>query len=117
MKRDMNLVREILIRVEAQAADQEGGPLNLHEHSDAEVGYHVKLLHQAGLVEVVGGATELESWIPLALTWQGHDFLDACREPSRWDSAIRIVKEKAGTVSFEVLKQLLVALSKRSLGL
>ncbi|TWT44445.1 hypothetical protein RAS1_08600 [Phycisphaerae bacterium RAS1] len=117
MKRDMNLVREILIRVEAQSADQEGAPLNVGDHSDAEVGYHVKIMHQARLVEVIGGATDLESWIPLALTWQGHDFLDACREPTRWESAIRLVREKAGAVSFEVLKQLLVALSKRSLGL
>jgi len=56
-------------------------------------------------------------WRPTCLTWEGHNFLDAAREESRWKKAMTVIKDKAGTVSFEIVKQVLVSMAKEQLGL
>jgi hypothetical protein len=40
----------------------------------------------------------------------GHEFLDASREPSRWEKAKSVVLEKTGGLSLEALKQVLFQL-------
>jgi Hypothetical protein (DUF2513) len=51
-------------------------------YPDDQVAYHVYLLGQAGLLEVVKN-TNLVSSAPSAhalnMTWEGHDFIDAAR--------------------------------------
>lgn len=117
MKRDMDLVRQILRAMEARAW-MERQPLVLDGRTEEEMAYHVKLLAEANLVEAVDASTRAGlNWIPIALTWDGHEFLDAAREDTRWNIAKRTVTEKAGAVTFEVLKQVLVSLAKKAVGL
>jgi hypothetical protein len=51
------------------------------------------------------------------LTWDGHEFLDVARDDSRWNQAQSIAKVKAGSVTMEVLKEILAELMKKALGL
>jgi hypothetical protein len=51
------------------------------------------------------------------LTWEGHEFLDAAQDESRWKKAMGLVAEKAGSVTTDVLKELLVQMMKSTLGL
>ena len=117
MKRDMDLVRKILFQLEERSDEQQSDPMSFAGCSTEDIHYHIKIMYQAGLIEVIGGATDLYSWVPLGLTWAGHDFLDAAREQTRWDKAKHLVKDKAGTVSFDVFKQLLINLSLKAVGL
>lgn len=117
MKRDMDLVRRILLELEDRSDEQQSDPMSFGGYPTEDIHYHVKIMYQAGLVEVIGGATDLCSWVPLGLTWAGHDFLDAAREQTRWERAKELVKDKAGTVSFDVFKQLLISLSLKAVGL
>ncbi len=105
MKRDFELVREVLLAVEASDNTQGLIDLTLPGHDDKAVSYHVKLLAEAGLIE----ANDLSTmhgfeWKPRSLTWAGHEFLDAARNDTVWNKAMTKLKGQAATVPFEVLK-------------
>ena len=114
MERNMDLARSILQAVEKDARHSTQMPVNIDGFSDDEVSYHVKLLSDAGLLECVKFAVgnQLPDYIPTNLTWDGHEFLEASRNEDRWTKAKKIMKEKGGGIVFEVLKSLLIQLTK-----
>ncbi len=109
MKRDMNLVREILLTIEGHPTS-EAPPITIPGRSEEETGYHVYLMIQAGLLEGIetmskdGDGPEAEA---SNLTWAGHEFLDTVRDPSRWKDVLSKVGKATGTVTFELVKQAL----------
>lgn len=108
MKRDFALIKNILLEIEKSSSIGNWVTLNFEEYSDVEIIYHVKLLNQAGLIE----ADDLSSfsgdkWAAKSLTWQGHDFLDNARNETIWKKTLAIVKEKGGSVSFNIFQNLL----------
>jgi hypothetical protein len=117
MIRDMDLVRQIL-RIMEDRAWSDRGPIHAEGRSEEEIAYHVKLLHEAGLIEAIDASTRSGlRWVAISLTWDGHEFLDAARDDDRWNRTKTLVKEKAGSVGFEVIRQVLVALAKQAVGL
>jgi hypothetical protein len=81
MKRDMELIRYILLQTEA------GQPIVGEKEI---IVYHIVLLKEAGFVETVVRNNPLG--IPsdatiLKLTWAGHNFLDAARDDKIWHMA------------------------------
>jgi len=113
MKRDMDLIKEILQKLE----DQEtfGGDLgakSFQSHPPEYVSYHIAIMKDAGLIE----AKETKKgsnrkFVARRLTWQGHDFLDAAKNETIWNKAKEIVKEKGGIFSIEILKKILAKLA------
>jgi len=70
---------------------------------------------QAGLVEgsdVTTMDSEGPEAIPTCLTWQGHEFLDACRNEGVWVKAKEKIKSIGGEVPLDVLKTVLVEIIK-----
>ena len=119
MKRDMDLVRKILLEVEELPGPRPKlRELEIEGCDEVQVQYHLKLMSDAGLIDTyeAGDPGKLKL-LPQGLTWDGHDFLDAAREESRWRKAMASIKQKAGAVSFEVVKQVLVSIAKDQLGL
>ncbi len=118
MKRDMDLIRKILLAIEAHPEPEYWDvPLNIEGYSNKDIAYHVKLLSEAGLIEarkqeIIGYPTQ---WEVNALTWAGHEFLEASRDDSRWEKVKRLLLEKTGSLSFEVLKAGLVQAMLRSI--
>ena len=110
MKRDMDLIREILLSIEEfPEAEHAADRLEIDGYTPEEIAYHVYLLYQANLVEAhdfstLGGF----DWRPIALKWDGHEFLEAARDDTRWNSTKNMVVEKVGSLPFEVLKQVLL---------
>ena len=86
-------------------------------YSDEMIIYHIKLLHQAGLVKGID-ASSLEGFqlIDINLTWEGHEFLDKIKNESIWNQAKQKAIETSGGISFEILKYVLVAIIKNKLG-
>lgn len=95
MKLDKEIVREILLAVEANDDAQSWMTLKIEGRSDKELSYHVMLLDEAGLLSGIslGGIGHFE-WQPKRLTYRGHEFLDAVRDGEVW----RRTKEGAETV-------------------
>jgi len=93
VKRDMDLIRDILLRVEEDQT-MNGSTFKTFDstdfegHSDAEITYHIDLLFEAGLI---GGAPNLNPLPAISrLTWQGHEFIATTKDPRIWAS----VKER-----------------------
>ena len=104
MTRDMELVRKILVAIEDHSKAQGIVPLQLDGHSDDEVSYHVKLLAEGGLIEATNCSTmEGFCWRARQLKWDGHDFIEAIRDDSRWQRAKKWVLEAGKTITIETL--------------
>lgn len=105
MKRNMDLIRKILLAYETY--DHFGDSLNelLEGYTEKEINYHQVIMRDAGLLE------KLESYnlfmrLGNRMTWFGHDFLDASREETRWNKA-KEIGVKAGGVTLEIMIQIL----------
>lgn len=116
MKLDKDLVREILLAVEASEEDPLGWTeLNLEGREALDVSYHVMLLHEAGLL--VGqdlSADEGLEWLPKRLTYKGHEFLDTVRDGEVWELT-KTGAEKVGSASLGLLFELGKAYGKQVL--
>jgi len=118
MKRDMDLVRKILLALEAHEHGNAPSELNIAGYSEEQIYYHVSLMNEAGLVHAVeaGNTTILSPQaIPMSLSWEGHEFLEAAREPSRWQTALTMAREKGAALTFDILKAILIDISRRAL--
>ena len=115
MKRDMDLIREILLAIESYPeSDAYNLNLSFPGHSEDEVSYHCRLLSDAMMIDAKSLQTmgEPEEWMLKGMTWTGHEFLEASRDDSRWNKAKKIISEKTGSFSFEILKSILMDLMK-----
>lgn len=120
MKRDLELIRKMVLAIEAAPSGWAPNDLKFEGYTDEQVGYHAYLLIDAGLAkgeDVSGFGSESPKGFINSLTWDGHEFADAARDGARWRKAMGIVQEKGGTVTIGVLTQLLVSLMKGALGL
>lgn len=111
MKRDMDLIRLILIEVEKMVNWSDWEHTNIEDYTHEEISYHVMLLKEAGLIEAKGFCDGGE-WIPGRLTWDGHEFLDSTRNETVWKKVKGKITEMGGGLAFEVIKFLSVTYSK-----
>jgi hypothetical protein len=120
VQRDMNLIRQILFRIENHAGAFAPQDYAVEGYTADQVGYHVWLLGQAGLMKVIDVTSHGSSGpqaVPLNLTWEGHDFIDAARSETTWSQAMKKAKSVGGSLSFVVFKQLLESVIRSQLGL
>jgi hypothetical protein len=85
MKRDMELVRLLLLHYEA------GSPsAGLENYSKQAIIYNLVLMKDAGMIEahfIEGNDVLPDEVMDVRLTWAGHDFLDAARNDTIWHKA------------------------------
>jgi hypothetical protein len=113
MKRDMDIVRHLLMWVE-----------NEHSHqlpstaSREDLAYHAQLLIDAGLVEGTvhyssrGGRKVPDAFHIQRLTWAGHDFLDAAHDENVWHTAKEKILKSGVAWTFELLKDAFEGIGK-----
>jgi hypothetical protein len=120
MKRDMDLMRKILLAVEeSEKADGSEWCHVVEDGVDAKtMAYQILLLGEAGLLIVTGDHVNFETeesdvptCLPMRLTWAGHEFLDTARDESTWKTATKNILQKTGGLMFDVLKQALIKLA------
>ena len=104
MKRDMDLCRDILRQIEAHSDPNRPVELEAVGRTSQDIAYQVYLLDQACLIEATDASDGDEiNFIPLRLTWQGHEFLDAARDDIIWRKAKDKVLGAAGGLTFDLL--------------
>ncbi len=114
MRRDMDLVRKILIHL----VDHEGKECRIDGVDDQTVVRHMGLMIQAGLLDGDHYQSGDEHSVAInGITWAGHDFLDASRNETVWQKAKTKLAEVGGQTSFAVLVSVLTDISKTALGL
>ena len=112
MKRDLDLVREILLRLEPLSATPEEPhpldvgkpPLDIPDYTDQQVVYHIRIMRDGGLIRYdapLSGPGGVR--IPRfgGLRWQGHEFLDDVRDPDTWEATKKKLSKVEG-VSLQV---------------
>ena len=115
MKRDMDLCRKILLKIENHGQVMGVMNIKVEGYTEKEISYHVMLLSEVDLIEALDMSDRSgHDWKPQRLTWEGHEFLEASRNDNIWENAKRIITEKTGGVTFDVLKALLLDLVKKS---
>ena len=119
MKRDMDLIRAILLLVEVESSGYAPQNLEVEGYTQEEIGYHISLLGEAGLA-VVHDVTDFGSKSPtgkiIRLTWAGHEFLDAARERTTWNQAKDAIN-KVGGATLQVWIAVLTAYVTKKLGI
>jgi hypothetical protein len=117
MKRDMDLVRRILLTMEAEAPASGTGGITIDGYDAESIAYHVIIMGEAGLLVVIDESTFANiDAIPVRLTWAGHEFIESVRDEAQWKT-VKTQAEKAGGLVFEVVKSVASALMLRQLGL
>ena len=114
MKRNMELVRQILLACEEDPTPGLEGQVEQKMRSRMKssevdsVHGHLKLLIEAKLVDGGNPVPTLQgdTWVgPFELTWKGHDFLADIRDDSRWAAFRAKIGSRLDTLSFDVLKE------------
>ncbi|MEW6303439.1 MAG: DUF2513 domain-containing protein [Verrucomicrobiota bacterium] len=120
MKRDLNLVRAILLDIEAAPA---GGPITRFHYEGkekAEILEHIQLLLDAGLVE---GEVRLDhrncpnACLVYRMTWNGQEFVARAKNDTLWKKVLAQAEEKGLSTSMAVINGLLEAAAKKYVGL
>lgn len=111
MKRDWDVIRGVLIEVEAlseQDRDTFGYGLgDEHAGDDPAKSEHALLLWKAGFIEAIDASTLAgPAILSPELTWQGHELLDTLRSKPVWERIKSTAKEKSLELTFDVVKAL-----------
>ncbi len=118
MKRDIDLIKELLILIEKSANELSTQIIELDGFTENEIFYNVGLLISAGLVSGKETSTkDSRSYHFLSLTWEGHDFLDAIRTNVGWKAIKKEVKKQGTSLPFSVLKAIAIEAVKGVVGL
>lgn len=112
MKRNMDLVRELLLRLEelhvpagsAFVLEFDKPPLNVEGETLDDVAYAVRMLEDAGFLDLTRTQPALGVCLR-GLTWRGHDFIDSVRDPEIWRKT-KEGAEAAGGFTIELLSEL-----------
>jgi hypothetical protein len=116
VKRDMDIIRHVLLWVESNRSYQLPAEL-----SREQLAYHTQRLIDAGFVEgtvsycVRRGRRAPDAFHIQRLAWAGHDFLDAARNDTVWHTARGKVLKSGVAWTLELLKETLRARARQQL--
>lgn len=109
MKRDMDLVRNILLYVEEHSKPSSPDMMSLVsgvEDGPQKLSYHMTMLvEEAGYLRGnrrVSVSASGSEYLYMEVTWDGHEFLETLRDPSIWEKTKKAAGA-AGSTSVKVL--------------
>ena len=131
MRRDMTLVREVLLKVEAlnippgakfilrgdRGFDEDEADIRVEGFEADDVDRHLRLLVEAGFLT---GKVASDGIVTEGLSWAGCEFLDTVRSPEVWRKTEAATSKIGGVgiaVFAEVAKAVAKSLLKEKLGL
>lgn len=117
MKRDMDYIRELLLKIEKSEDYLTKDDCLICNKKMSEVEYHIWLLKEAGFINgiFINADNHLHEVIIKALTWDGQDYLDTMRDDKVWDQAKKVVKKTLGSTTLDLIKEVCHELSKKAL--
>ena len=114
MKRDMELIRLLLLDVEGETKP------DLSAYTPEQITYHTALIVESELAHG-GVAEDGQGYLMVAkatwLTWKGHEFLDAARNETIWKKAISKIKDAGASLPLTILQEVLTAGIKSQMGM
>lgn len=113
MKRDMELIRKVLLTIEKDHIDVVLYSLPIEGYDIKTVGYHCKILKEAGLISEYQGFyadDELQGFCVGSLTWEGNEFLGKIKDESVWGKTKETIIAKGTPFIFDAVKQVASAI-------
>ena len=107
MKRDMDLIRIILLKIEERHKGTVIKNFQVEGYELSEVVYHCKLLYDGGFISAYkseNGGDILQLVAVGGLTWEGNDFLDKIRDNSIWFRTKETIKRKKLPLIIDTIK-------------
>jgi hypothetical protein len=136
MKRDLELVKQLLLIVERHEQAWIYGNPEVDGFTSEQIAYHIELLCEAGLLQsdfkqreqmLTGdpdGRRDLQDYKNrrgnrdmFRLTWTGHEFLEMSRNERFWNKAKTAVQQATGGLAIDLVRMHLLEMSKRMLKL
>ncbi len=119
MKCDMNLIRDLLLEIETKADGRSDGVEIDHRDLDPYfLQEHLQLLKEAGFINAheVPDTDEddLTHYLPIRLTWHGHEFIGSIRDPDIWQKTDKAVTT-AGSWTLGLLKDVATAYARQKI--
>lgn len=109
MKRDDDLLRQLLIDFEEQSDWLILFPSKMSmTHDERRKEHYIHLLLDQGFVASVGRDT-------YRMTSQGHDYLEVIRDKGIWEKTKKVVNETGGSATIEILKTLATGFLKKKI--
>jgi hypothetical protein len=121
MKRDMDLIRELLLKLEALPI-RRGGMVTISPDADElavpghdadQIDYHLLQICKSGFIDE-GGLRPMVGIGFRCLTPAGHDFLDSVRDPETW-AKTKKAATSAGGFTLDLLKDLAKGFIKKKI--
>lgn len=110
MKRDMNLIRKILLKVEELPTIEKANRIVLDGYDQGTVSFHIGLLVEQGLVKAKPfRGNDETTWYPLGLTNAGYDFVDKIKDDTAWNK-VRPYLQSFGKMTLPLVLQKIVEL-------
>ena len=121
MKRDMELVRKILLAMESEEHGYARNTIQqlLPEATKDTIGFHCSLMNQAGLImaiDTTARGAKSPCARPMSITWSGYEFLETIRDDGVWKEVKKRLA-KAGSFASPIIKQLGIEMIKQQVGL
>ena len=107
MKRDMDLVRLILLEIEDKYRSTAIYNLAIEGYDTATIAYHCKILYEAGLIsnyKAQYADNEIYGFGVGSLTWDGNDFLEKIRDDTQWKKVKDTIAQKGLPMVIETIK-------------
>jgi len=101
MKRDLDLIRRILLALEDEKPD------SLTGENQELVSYHIQLLLDAEYVQgmvIWDRETKPQGYVVQRITMSGYDYLDSVRDPKVWKETKNLLEKVGGSAALEVVK-------------
>ncbi|MCU0819891.1 MAG: DUF2513 domain-containing protein [Beijerinckiaceae bacterium] len=112
MKRDMDLVRLILLNLEKEnTASGLIDALQFKEYSPDQIVEHVNLLRDAGFIKSSEFSTGIFMIEVEGIAWNGYEFLDSIRDDATW-SKTKEIANKCGGFTLDLLGEIAKGLIK-----
>lgn len=122
MKRDLELIRNILLKCENDTSMQLYCEdfMEENKYSFNEVSYHISLLLDNGFIEAaeipIAGTLYSAYWVQ-RLTMYGHDYLDSVRDESIWRQTKERLGKCASSVALPTIAEVASNIIKASIGI
>ena len=120
MKRDLNLVRNILLDLECSPPGMPTFGFQYDGHEQAEILEHVQILLDANFIEGLlrtGHRDEPIGCMVSRMTWAGHEFLAKAKNDTIWKKVLAQAEAKGMSTSMSIIDGLLEAAAKKYVGL
>ncbi|BBM65278.1 hypothetical protein VA249_19240 [Vibrio alfacsensis] len=120
MKRDMELIRKLLMSIE-ELENPSSTAISIDGYEERVVNYHLYLLIQADLLNgnfdfEGGGNLSIPDYVRIyRVTWSGHEFIDNVRSEDVWNTLKSEFKEVSFSSLTNISKQLVEGFAKKKI--